>query len=112
MNYSREGLGFELNPYDPCKANKMFDGKQCTIVWYVDDTKISHQDDNVVSSLIELIESKFGKMTVTRGGKHIFLGMIDFHTNGTASIHMKEYITEAIHNFGDDISRQAASYTS
>jgi Reverse transcriptase (RNA-dependent DNA polymerase)/Zinc knuckle len=105
-----EGLGFELNPYDPCVANKMIDGKQCTIVWYVDDTKISHQDDNVVSNVIELIESKFGKMTVTRGREHVFLGMkIDFHTNGTASIRMKEYIAEAIQDFGEDISRQAAT---
>ena len=29
--------GFELNPYDLCVANKVIDGKQCTIAWYVDD---------------------------------------------------------------------------
>jgi hypothetical protein len=34
--------GFELNPYDPCVANKMLDGKQMTVVWHVDDLKISH----------------------------------------------------------------------
>jgi hypothetical protein len=29
--------GFEINPYDFCVANKMINGKQCTIVWHVDD---------------------------------------------------------------------------
>jgi hypothetical protein len=33
-------MGFELNPYDQCIANSMINGKQCTIAWYVDDTKI------------------------------------------------------------------------
>ena len=46
-----------------------------SIAWYVDDTKISHVDPNVVSQMIERIESHFGKMTVTRRKEHVFLGM-------------------------------------
>ena len=42
--------GFVLNPYDSCVANKMIDGKQCTILWHVDDLKISHMDPAVVTS--------------------------------------------------------------
>ena len=34
--------GFEINPYDPCVANKMMNGKQQTIFWNVDDCKLSH----------------------------------------------------------------------
>ena len=26
--------GYVLNPYDPCVANKIIEGKQCTIAWY------------------------------------------------------------------------------
>ena len=26
-------IGFELNPYDPCVANKIINGKQLTLVW-------------------------------------------------------------------------------
>ena len=37
-----EQTGFELNPHDTCVANKTVDGHQCTIVWHVDDLKISH----------------------------------------------------------------------
>jgi hypothetical protein len=60
--------------------------------------------------VIEQIEQKFGKMTVTRGKEHVFLGMdIKFHTNGTADIKMKDYIKEAIDEFGEDITRSAAT---
>ena len=58
-------MGFELNPYQPCVANKMIEGTQCTIAWYVDDNKISHVNKDVVTSAIEEIEKNFGKMTVT-----------------------------------------------
>jgi hypothetical protein len=103
-------MGFELNPYDTCVANKTIDGKQCTLVWYVDDTKISHVDGNVVSHVIKKIETKFGKMTVTQGKEHVFLGMnISFHENGTTSIKMKEYIKEAIAYFGEAITRFATT---
>ena len=30
-------IGFELNPYDPCVANKIVDGAQLTVVWHVYD---------------------------------------------------------------------------
>jgi ketopantoate hydroxymethyltransferase len=99
-------MGFELNPYDACVANKMINGKQCSIVWYVDDNKISHVDKDVVTQVIKKIEESFGKMTVTRGTEHVFLGMdIMFHENRTASIRMKEYIKEAINDFGEDINK-------
>eukprot|EP00980_Cylindrotheca_fusiformis_P000254 scaffold55_cov113-Cylindrotheca_fusiformis.AAC.1 len=43
----------------------MPDGKQCTVCWYVDDLKISHEKKEVVESLVEKIEERYGKMTVT-----------------------------------------------
>ena len=36
-----EKEGFKFNPYDPCVANKMIKGKQLTIVFHVDDVKVS-----------------------------------------------------------------------
>ena len=45
--------GFEINPYDWCVANKIVNGKQVTVVWHVDDLKISHEDDDVISELIQ-----------------------------------------------------------
>ena len=103
-------MGFKINPYDSCIANCDINGSQCTIAWYVDDTKISHVDPNVVTSTIDLIEKKFGKMTVTRGKEHSFLGMkIRYTEESTAVISMKTYLQEAIDESGLDIQRVATT---
>jgi hypothetical protein len=50
-----------------------------------------------VSMVIKKIEEKFGKMTVTRGDTHTFLGMnFVFNRDGTATISMKDYLVESI----------------
>ena len=33
---------FNLNQYDPCAAKKTTNGKQFTLIWNVDDLRISH----------------------------------------------------------------------
>jgi AAA ATPase containing von Willebrand factor type A (vWA) domain len=103
-------LGFEINPYDQCVANKMINGHMCTICWYVDDNKISHKDPAVVTQVIEAIEGKFGKMKVSRGKSHEFLGMkIVLRGDGTVSIDMKDYVKKAIDEFPVDIVKNAAT---
>ena len=37
-----ESIGFKLNPYDPCVANKEVNGTQMMVCWHVDDLKVSH----------------------------------------------------------------------
>ena len=32
-----ESIGFKVNPYDPCVANRMVNGKQHTVTWHVVD---------------------------------------------------------------------------
>lgn len=61
--------------YDQCIVNADINGSQCTIYWYVDDNKISQADPKVVIDIISGIEEKFGKITVSRGNEHKFLGM-------------------------------------
>ena len=43
-----KSIGFQLNPYDPCVANKIVDGAQLTVLWHVDNLKVSHIDEGVV----------------------------------------------------------------
>ena len=72
---SLTGIGFELNPYDPCVANKMIDGKQMTICFHVDDCKLSHRKSRVMDDMIQWLRQEYesifedgsGKMTVSRG---------------------------------------------
>jgi hypothetical protein len=101
-------MGFELNPYDPCVANKIIDGTQCTVVWYVDDNKISHVKPTVVSMIIKKIEEKFGKMTVTRGTSHVFLGM-NFLVKKEQQPYMKNYLMEAIEESKLDVSNSVTT---
>ena len=70
-----KGLGFKINPYDKYVANKMIDGKQCTLVWYVDDNKLSRVDPNVVTNIINIIKEHFGGLVISRGSIHSFWGM-------------------------------------
>ena len=92
--------GFVINPYDKCVANKIINGKQCTIVWYVDDNKISHEDPKVVTEIIDLMKKHFGDLTVTRGNKHRFLGMnLTINKKNSIEIEMKDQLQETIDMF-------------
>ena len=99
-------MGFEINPYDRCVANKMVNGKQCTIVWYVDDNKLSHVDEEVVTDILQKVKSHFGDIVITRGKEHSFLGMdITFTGDGTLEISTKDYVKEAVKQFSEDVSK-------
>lgn len=54
-----KGMGFKLNPYDPCASDATIDEKQCTIVWY--DDKVSCIGPQVVMHIIRQIKERFGK---------------------------------------------------
>ena len=86
--------GFVIDPYNWCVANK--NGQQCTLVWHVDDMKISHVNSKVVDNIIKTIEQEFRKeapLTIRRGKIHDYLGMVlDFTNQGRVSIRMKDCI--------------------
>ena len=103
-------MGVKLNNHDQYVANKMIEGTQYTIVWYVDDNKISHMNSQVVLQVITKIEKKFGKMTVKRGKEYVFVGMnISFIGDNKVKLTMKNYLEEAIQTFGEDILAGAAT---
>ena len=39
-----EDIGFKLNSYGRCVANKEIGGKNCMVDWYVDDNKLNHME--------------------------------------------------------------------
>jgi hypothetical protein len=39
-----ESIGFKLNPYDPCVANKEVNKTQMMVCWHVDNLKVPHVD--------------------------------------------------------------------
>ena len=100
-------MGFTLNPYDLCVANKNINGSQCTIAFYVDDNKISHKDPAVVKQVIKELEQHFGKLKVSSGTSFDFLGMdVTIRKDRKVEISMKKQIEEAIDWFGETISNK------
>ena len=100
--------GFEINPYDCCVANRMVKGKQQTILWHVDDCKLSCFHTKANDKLIEAIRKEYetifedgtGKMKVSRGKVHEYLGMtIDFRTKGQVKVTMFKFIKEILAEF-------------
>ena len=93
-----KSIGYELNPYDPCVANKVINNEQHTITWHVDDVKSSHQDPEVNTKFAERCEKQYGSeelghVRVTRGKIHDYLGMtLDYATKGKLKVDMREYI--------------------
>ena len=45
--------GFTPNKYDVCVVNKMINGQQMTVVWHVDDLKVSHVDATEVEKFVQ-----------------------------------------------------------
>jgi len=92
--------GFKINDYDQCVENKTINGKQCTIIWHVDDLKISHVDKIVVEDILKLLNDKFGRespLTTTRGKVLEYLGMtLDYLTKGKVKISMYEYLDKLL----------------
>jgi hypothetical protein len=94
-------------------ANKLIDGKQCTVLWHVDDLKISHESPEVVTSVLKMLESEFGMdapMTVTRGKTHNYLGMkISFEQKGAVKITMHDYINGMLESLPRDMDGTATT---
>ena len=53
----------------------MINRKQCTIVWYVDDVKVSHVSQQVLDSITYKMQQHFGPMEIVKGDEHSYLGM-------------------------------------
>ena len=89
-------MRFEINLYDECITNKMIDGKQCTICWYVDVNKVSYADPKVVESVVKEIQKEFNvKLVIESGKKVTYLGMdLEFMDDGAIEISMPQHNTE------------------
>ena len=103
-----ESIGFILNPYDPCVANKLVNGHQLTIVWHVDDLKISHKEPKTVTRMVTWLRRTYermfddgsGAMKICRGKLHEYLGMtLDYRVKGQVTFSMIPYIKEIIELF-------------
>jgi Reverse transcriptase (RNA-dependent DNA polymerase) len=105
--------GFEMNAYDPCVVNHMINGAQCTILWHVDDLKISHVDKAVVEKMLSLLGEVFGKeasLTICHGNIRDYLGMrINYSTKGKVRITMFDYVENVLSEAPEDMDGTATT---
>jgi len=100
-----EPLGFKVNPYDICVANKMINGKQFTVLWHADDLKISHKDKKIVDQFTEWVTNKYEDSEITKpksltGMVHDYLGItLDYSERGVGKLYMNEQIKKMLEEF-------------
>ena len=106
-------LGFKRNPYDSCMVNKMINGKQCTIIWHVDDFKLSHLEQSILDSITEQLNECYGwetPLTIHHGKVHDYLGMvIDYSEEGKVKFSMPNYIEGLLDEAPDDMNGESVT---
>jgi hypothetical protein len=110
-------IGFESNPYDPCVANRIVNGKQHTLTWHVDDIKSSHEDPTVNDRFLVWLEKTYGEdgigtVKVTRGPRHDYLAMmLDYTDPGKVTVDMIAYVTQMCLDFPFEIAEFDCPWT-
>ena len=104
-------MGFDINPYDPCVANRMKNGSQQTVTWHVDDLKISHVDPMVNTEFLFKLAKIYGPgITLSRGKVHDYLGVdLDYSSRGKVKISMIKYLDKIIVSFPENITSTSES---
>ena len=77
-------------------ANKTVDRKQTTVVWHVENLKISQENGDTVGALINKLREQYGNeayLRIHRGKVHKYLGMkMDYREESKVSIDMPYYL--------------------
>ena len=85
-----------MNPYDWCVANKPVDGRQMKVVWHVDNLKISHENGDMVDTLISKLSKQYRKeveLTIHRVKVHKYLWMkLDYSEWSKVNINMTDHL--------------------
>jgi hypothetical protein len=106
-------LGFEFNPYDKCVVNKTIDGKQCTIIWHVNDLMLTHVSQEILYHIVSELSKKFGNedpLTVHKGDILDCLGMtLGFSCKGKVFFRMTDYIENMLDELPDDFDGTVAT---
>ncbi len=100
-----QDMGYEINPYNPCIANKMVNGSQMTIRWHIDDLMISHLKQEEIMQMIQQIKDIDGdNLKENAGTVHDYLGMtFNYLFDKEVQINMWDYIKKVRREFPEEI---------
>jgi hypothetical protein len=89
------------------------DATQGTILWHVDDLKLSHLKEKVLDMIIAKLAERHGhesELSITRGKVHEYLGMtIDFSYPGKVEFNMDDYVERLLEDCPDDMKGTAVT---
>ncbi len=104
-------MGFEINPYNPCVANKMVNGTQMTIRWHVDDSMISHLSQDEIMKVVQQIIDIYGEtLAETSGTVHDYFGMtFDYSFTKEVRINMWDYLRNVIQDSPEETTGVCAT---
>ena len=86
-----------------------------TVVWHVDDLKVSHAKAIKITKLAMYLDGIYPGLKVNRGKIHDYLGMnLDFSEDGNVKVSMIPYLLEILHDLpelpGDITMSPAANH--
>ena len=91
-----EEMHFVPNPKDPCVYNRTIDGKQVTVIVYVDDILATASSDRELESFTKEFQLYHPELTEKVGSVLDYLGMkLDLRVDGECSVSMQGYTERA-----------------
>jgi hypothetical protein len=109
-----EENGFIFNPYDPCVANRMVNGKQQCIRFHVDDLMSSHVDPKVNDDFLKWLNEmygNYGEVKATRGNTHDYLGMTLIFKDKKVTVDMTDYVENMLAEFPLKLKKSETAMT-
>jgi hypothetical protein len=80
-----------------------------TIVWHVNDLKMSHMNEMLLDGEVEWLETFYGSLVGTKGDYHTYLGMDMHFNNKKLQVSMVGYLDEIISEFPFEIMGKIVS---
>jgi histone deacetylase 1/2 len=94
-------IGFEPCPYDPCLLKRGVGQEMIKIAVYVDDLKLAGHSIIEIRKIIAGLDNEYGKLKVTEGLKHNYLGMhFDYSVKGKVNITMPKIVEGILTEYG------------
>ena len=105
---------FVKNKNNMCTFNKMVNGEQITVQFYVDDLKVSHKEESVLDGFLGDLRSEFGqedKLTENNGLVHEYLGItIGYSIAGKVVFAILDYLEDVIVEAAKDLKNIRSYY--
>jgi hypothetical protein len=95
--------GFKICKSDECILYKKHEGKDITLILYVDDILILSEETSMCNWVKDILVQKYKKVTHNEGNKMCYLGMTLRKSDVGYEILMKSYIEEIIGFYGGTI---------